>query len=546
MSVSSPLTGSLPLKKRTQRQGSPSGYPLSPGQQQQQSSSPPPPPQPEHKFKVPAPYRNPSRVSGVRDRERARPDRSLSSLVTPTPLYYQFWDKSYLAVPRNHSSVSSLASSGHSSAMWRERYPGNSHSGEWMHGRHIQEELPTPPGASLHLNYLSRHPSTAPNMQYAYRDSLLLGGHRRPKVNEAESMAFHTHRGLGSASPYESSGVPSWDRWLVPPVRTNHLLHGPARVSCHDSIRRRRERERYLGEEEYSKATVARRTASPVDGKAPHATTSAGLLYVSDSSRAAKEYLSSHAAGFLSGKSKRRQETPKNSEELPLLVGSGSAAEAEQQSQSRKHRTEAKSLSPSTPSASVLSLCSLQHFAVGSLIELSGGRCKRVEDLQTEDFLLSADTCPEVRLRSCTVRHIAPSPSSPDLAQVVILLDDQHTQDCLEVYVGFPFFVCGRGWASCCPQMTTRLCGLGCHQLGVGDVCLALSPIPGTRLQAPAKGTSSGPQELQEQREGEGEKKEMSSQGMAEAAEKERTGRKRHSSAPELCTMDWSEHLKKR
>lgn len=110
--------------------------------------------------------------------------------------------------------------------------------------------------------------------------------------------------------------------------------------------------------------------------------------------------------------------------------------------------------------------------------------------------------------------------------------------------MGFPFFVYGRGWASCSPQMTARLCGLGCLQLGVGDVCLALSPSPGT--STPATGTTTGPQENQDRRQGEEDKKEKCSQGVAESGEKERTVRKRHNSAPQFCTMEWSESLKQR
>lgn len=431
MSASPPLIGSLPLKKRTQRQGSPSGDPGSPGQQQQSGSSPPPSSQPEHKFKVPAPYKNPSRVSAARERLRARADRSLSSLVAPTPLYYQFWDQSYLAIPRHQSTASSFASSGHVPAVWRERYSGNGHSDDWTQVRHVQEALPTSPRALLHVNYLTRHPNTPSDMHsYANRASLSLSGHRRPNVQEAESMAFHTHRGLGSvSSAFQSNGVSSWDRWMVPSVRTNHLLYG-ARVSRNESYRRRKER--YLGDEEYSKATVARfipaRTASPGNEKPPHINTTSGLC-ASDSSRASREYLSPHAAGFVTGKSKRKEEALKNSEALPLLVESGSAVEPEQQRQyPRKYNTERKSLPQSPISASAFSIYSMQNFAVGSLIELSSGQRKRVEDLKTEDFLVCADACPEIHLRSCTVRHIAPSSSSPELVQVLIQLNDQHTQ----------------------------------------------------------------------------------------------------------------------
>ncbi|XP_046881928.1 uncharacterized protein LOC124471468 [Hypomesus transpacificus] len=119
----------------------------------------------------------------------------------------------------------------------------------------------------------------------------------------------------------------------------------------------------------------------------------------------------------------------------------------------------------------------LPHFAAGSLIELRDGRLKRVEDLQTEDFQLGSEVSPELHISSCTVQHISPS-SSPAFSRLLILLHKELSQELLDVFVEYPFFVCGRGWSSCCPQRTARLCGLRCHQLSVGDICLALTPAP--------------------------------------------------------------------
>uniref|UniRef100_UPI003AAEAC6E uncharacterized protein n=1 Tax=Centroberyx gerrardi TaxID=166262 RepID=UPI003AAEAC6E len=113
----------------------------------------------------------------------------------------------------------------------------------------------------------------------------------------------------------------------------------------------------------------------------------------------------------------------------------------------------------------------------GSLIELRDGRLRRVEDLQTEDFLLGSLACPDLRLSCCTVQSISLSASSSSLSRLLILLHDQHSQELVDVYVEYPFFVRGRGWSSCCPQRTARLCGLQCRQLSVGDVCLALTPV---------------------------------------------------------------------
>nr|XP_046240563.1 uncharacterized protein LOC124056798 [Scatophagus argus]XP_046240564.1 uncharacterized protein LOC124056798 [Scatophagus argus] len=119
----------------------------------------------------------------------------------------------------------------------------------------------------------------------------------------------------------------------------------------------------------------------------------------------------------------------------------------------------------------------LPHFVAGSLIELRDGRLRRVEHLQTEDFLLGSLACPDLRLSCCTVQSISPSASSSSISRLLILLHDQQSQELVDVYVEYPFFVRGRGWSSCSPQRTARLCGLQCRQLCVGDVCLALTPV---------------------------------------------------------------------
>ncbi|XP_017342244.1 ataxin-1 [Ictalurus punctatus] len=144
-----------------------------------------------------------------------------------------------------------------------------------------------------------------------------------------------------------------------------------------------------------------------------------------------------------------------------------------------------RELSPGSyrPSVSVLSgpdpptSAVLPHFAKGSLIELAGGRLKRVEELQTEDFLHSADTTPEFHLSTCTILLISPGPTD-GFNHLQVLLADCNTQELLTVLEEYPFFVRDRGWSSCSPQRSAELYGLHCRQLSPGDVCLALTPTP--------------------------------------------------------------------
>ncbi|KAK7907439.1 hypothetical protein WMY93_016051 [Mugilogobius chulae] len=124
----------------------------------------------------------------------------------------------------------------------------------------------------------------------------------------------------------------------------------------------------------------------------------------------------------------------------------------------------------------------LPHFEAGSLIELQDGRLRRVENLQTEDFLLGALACPDLRLSCCTVQSISPSEQTPCVCRLLLLLHEPQSQELVDVYMEYPFYVRDGGWSSCCPQRTARLCGLQCRQLCVGDICLALPP---SRLHAP-------------------------------------------------------------
>ncbi|XP_036958018.1 uncharacterized protein LOC119021694 [Acanthopagrus latus] len=143
----------------------------------------------------------------------------------------------------------------------------------------------------------------------------------------------------------------------------------------------------------------------------------------------------------------------------------------------REDTSKSSTLTPSSSSSPNHFPWLLPHFVAGSLIELRDGRLRRVEHLQTEDFLLGSLACPDLRLSCCTVQSISPSAASSSISRLLILLHDQQTQELVDVYVEYPFFVRGQGWSSCSPQRTARLCGLQCRQLSVGDVCLALTPV---------------------------------------------------------------------
>ncbi|XP_073968939.1 ataxin 1 isoform X2 [Rhodnius prolixus] len=125
-------------------------------------------------------------------------------------------------------------------------------------------------------------------------------------------------------------------------------------------------------------------------------------------------------------------------------------------------------------------------FARGSLIRLASGELRRVEEMRTEDFITSAESCPALRLDPSTVVRIDSPPDSP--TAVLTLSYGQHrSQTEVECAAEHPYFVYGQGWASCRPDRTLASYGLKVHQLQVGDVCISLTP----RVGAPASAGAS-------------------------------------------------------
>ncbi|XP_052002811.1 ataxin-1-like [Xyrauchen texanus] len=154
-----------------------------------------------------------------------------------------------------------------------------------------------------------------------------------------------------------------------------------------------------------------------------------------------------------------------NQAQLPVLSASvvGSPVPLTPPASSSPHS------SPSSPSASLP-----PFFMKGSIIQMADGELKRVEDLQTEDFVQSAEVSGELKLDSSTVERIEFS-HSPNAVIIQFSVGENKAQVCVEVLMEYPFFVFGQGWSSCCPDRTTQLLALSCAKLSVGDVCISLT-----------------------------------------------------------------------
>ena len=107
----------------------------------------------------------------------------------------------------------------------------------------------------------------------------------------------------------------------------------------------------------------------------------------------------------------------------------------------------------------------------GAIIQLATGELKRVEDLQTQDFVRSAEVSGGLKIDSSMVVDIRASQQRAGLVALHFTVGEQQNKVTIDVPPEHPFFVFGQGWSSCNPERTAQLYGLACHHLQVGDVC---------------------------------------------------------------------------
>ena len=114
------------------------------------------------------------------------------------------------------------------------------------------------------------------------------------------------------------------------------------------------------------------------------------------------------------------------------------------------------------------------YFKKGSLIQLASGEMKKVEDLETEDFVESAKQCPDLSIEHATVVRIEPAQSS-GLLLLCFTVGKRGAGATISTSPDHPFFVSGHGWSSCSPSLTMARYRLSSHQLTVGDTCISLT-----------------------------------------------------------------------
>lgn len=143
------------------------------------------------------------------------------------------------------------------------------------------------------------------------------------------------------------------------------------------------------------------------------------------------------------------------------------------------------------------------------MIELSNGTVRRVEELRTEDFVMSAEKSDSLQIEDSTVVRIHQSNSSSNCVIITFSYENNKSkvskpidygetaavgflliwwlhdylnicsftlQIDIEARVDHPFFVYGQGWKSFDPHESFKCLKLECQKLQVGDICLSLKP----------------------------------------------------------------------
>ncbi|XP_074029701.1 ataxin 1 isoform X2 [Leptinotarsa decemlineata] len=158
-----------------------------------------------------------------------------------------------------------------------------------------------------------------------------------------------------------------------------------------------------------------------------------------------------------------------------------------------RKRLQATMSPPRSPKKTLNNNTLPSNFAKGSLIQLFNGELRRIEDMRTEDFIISAERSPELRLAESTVLKIDENPQTEN-ATITLTYNNRRAQVGVESRAEHPYFVMGHGWASCNPDRTQQCYGLKVHRLRVGDVLISLTPreTPTTSCPSTRSGTRAG------------------------------------------------------
>eukprot|EP00091_Calanus_sinicus_P008745 TRINITY_DN20948_c0_g1_i1.p1 TRINITY_DN20948_c0_g1~~TRINITY_DN20948_c0_g1_i1.p1 ORF type:complete len:172 (-),score=47.02 TRINITY_DN20948_c0_g1_i1:264-779(-) len=104
---------------------------------------------------------------------------------------------------------------------------------------------------------------------------------------------------------------------------------------------------------------------------------------------------------------------------------------------------------------------------------------KKVEDLDTEDFVDSANLFEDISIEHATIVRIEPVQQT-GLILLSFSVGKRGEEVTISTSPEHPFFVHGHGWSSCSPSLSMARYSLTTQQLAVGDTCFSLMQHVGT------------------------------------------------------------------
>lgn len=126
---------------------------------------------------------------------------------------------------------------------------------------------------------------------------------------------------------------------------------------------------------------------------------------------------------------------------------------------------------PESPSTLQYPIC----FRKGSLIQLADGALRKVEEMQTQDFLACTKYSPDLIVDTIVIAKLEESNKS---CSVFITFEVGKSEWTVEAPLEHPFYVYQRGWSSFSPERSRARYGLDCHKLKAGDTCISLKKKP--------------------------------------------------------------------
>ncbi|CAF1263333.1 unnamed protein product [Adineta steineri] len=121
----------------------------------------------------------------------------------------------------------------------------------------------------------------------------------------------------------------------------------------------------------------------------------------------------------------------------------------------------------------------LEKFQYDTLVKLETGETKNIQQLTTNDFLISTKQSQQYSSLFARVEYIGCVDKYTGKVELRFYINEIQKMISYYVQQEMPFFVHQYScWSSISPEYTRRICGLNCRQLECGDIIMAITEHP--------------------------------------------------------------------